>query len=104
MHLAVYSLAVLITCLVRHTIYAGILSLGAALFLVMLPAMVPQTSILATLNVMSLMTELLAPVETSRPETWPWRWAVYLTVTGVVTAASTWLARRAVQKDVAVRV
>jgi len=102
-HLAIYSMAVLIACLVRHTVYAGILSLGAALFVTVFPTLFPPSSSLSRLNVIWLMDDLSGSIAGARFESWLLSWANYLTLTLSLTAVATWLALRAVQKDIAVR-
>ena len=102
-HLAVYSLAVLIACLVRHTIYAGILSLGAAMFIVILPAFVPRREILTALNVKHVMQGLTDTIDAGLFDVKLLYLAIYLTFMLTVAATTVGVARWAVQKDLAVR-
>jgi hypothetical protein len=102
-HLAIYSLAVLIACLVRYTIYAGILSLGAAMFVVILPTFVPRREFLAVLNVEHVMQGLASSIDAGRFDVNVLHLAIYLAFTLSITATATLTARWAVQNDLAVR-
>lgn len=65
MHLAVYSIAVLLACLVRQIVYAGILAFVGALFFLALPEIVEPLSFLSMAKAMRGMT-LFA--HTGRPD------------------------------------
>src|SRR5262249_3471745 len=80
-HLAIYSMAVLIVCLVRQTIYSGILSLGAALFLIGLPPLLLKGETLSAFNFMQLADALPRAVGRAEVSAWLVHWAVYLTCT-----------------------
>jgi hypothetical protein len=101
LHLAVYSLSVLCACLIRHTIYAGILAMGAALFIIVMPFLAGrqrlehllwQSNIGGPAIAAGHMGTLLLCV------------AVYLIFTLSIAITATLVARWAIQKDIAVRV
>jgi hypothetical protein len=106
-HLAVYSLAVLIACLVRHTVYAGILSMGAATFMIVLPMLSPMLQrsegMLAALRAEHVMRGLVWANHGGRFDLWLVDLAIYLTFTLSIAVTATLGARWAIQKDVAVR-
>jgi hypothetical protein len=98
-HLAIFSVAVAIACLVRQAIYAGILSMAATLFFVVLPMIVPKQGLLSAISIEAVMypapgasfaSQLLAL-------------AIYLSFTVLVTIIATAVAHWAVEKDIAVR-
>jgi hypothetical protein len=103
LHLAAYSLTVLIACLVRHTIYAGILSIGAVLFLVVLPLVAPRSQFLVALNFEKILHGLPGSIETGRFDAWLLNLAIYLAFTLSMAVTATLAARWAVEKDFAVR-
>jgi hypothetical protein len=103
MHLAIYSVTVLVACLVRHTIYAGILSLGATLFFVVVPMFAPRRGFLSGVNVDDLMSQLPQAIETGRADLWLLRLAVYLAFALFVALSAMFLARWVVKNDLAVR-
>ena len=100
-HLAIYSIAVLIACLVRQIIYAGILSLGAVLFLIGLPPLLYKGQTLPPLNFIQLMGALSRGIDAAGVEGWLTHWAIYVFCTLALTVAATWLALRVIQKDLA---
>jgi len=105
LHVAIYSVAVLIACVVRHTIYAGILSLGAILFFVVAPMFVAKQGLLGRSNVLDVMQNLTRALngDGSVPPDWLPTLAIYLAFTMTLAATATLVARWAIQKDFAVR-
>jgi hypothetical protein len=104
LHLAFYSLAVLIACLIRNAIYAGILTMGAAPFIIVLPMTARPEGLLGPLRLERVMRELAFATATGQFDRWLLSLGVFLTFTLSIAVTTTLLARRAVQKDVAVRV
>ena len=103
LHLAVYSLTVAISCLVRQVVYAGILSMAATLFLVVLPMIVPKRGLLSAIDIEALIYPDAGESIAVNPSNWLLRLAVYLAFTLLVTIIATAVAHWAVQKDIAVR-
>jgi hypothetical protein len=103
LHVAVFSLAVLVACLVRHTIYAGILSLAAMLFVIVLPMAVSDQGLLAAINIEVVMHRLTSSLSAGRIDLWLLSLAIYLAFTLSVAAAATLVAGWAVRKDIGVR-
>ncbi len=108
LHLAIYSLAVLVACLVRHVTYAGILSMGATLFVVVIHRRCPEKSAFnapARLNIDEVMPKSLPSRSpgTSFSRRLGLNLAIYLAYMFSIAAAATFAARWAVQKDISVR-
>ncbi len=106
LHLSVYSVAVMIVCLVRQAIYAGILSMSAMLVLVLLPELPSQHhGVWQMLDTSSILNALSEGASYMHPTWWSIRTVllVYLTFHAVVVAAATLAAWSSVKYDVAVR-
>ncbi len=103
LHLAVYGTAVLIACLVRHVIYAGILALGMATFVILLPTLTTTHGVLSALHIDLVIRGLVTANAGGRLDLWLMNLAIYLTFTLSIAVTTTLLARWAVQKDLAVR-
>jgi hypothetical protein len=104
LHLAIYSVAVLIACVVRHTIYSGILSLGAVLSFVVAPIFYARRGLLARSKFIDVMQNLARALDNGPvPPDWLLTLVIYLAITVTVAVAATLLGRWAIQKDYAVR-
>jgi hypothetical protein len=103
LHLAVFSLAVATACIVRHSTYAGILSLAATLFFVVLPMIVPKRGFLSAIDIDSLLYPATRDSIDFNPGGWLLKLAIYLSFTLLVTIIAIAVAHWAVQKDIAVR-
>jgi hypothetical protein len=106
LHLSVYSVAVMIVCLVRQTVYAGILSMSAMLVLVLLPTLLSmhQTA-WQPLNVWWMMSSLSEAGSRAHPtSSILTSLLIYLTFHATVVVAATLAAWSSVKYDVAVRV
>jgi hypothetical protein len=105
LHLSVYSVAVMMVCLVRQTVYAGILSMSAMLLLVLLPSLpsMHQTA-WQPLNVSWMMSSLSEAGSRAHPtSSILTSLLIYLTCHATVVVAATLAAWSSVKYDVAVR-
>jgi hypothetical protein len=105
LHLSVYSVAVMIVCLVRQAVYAGILSMSAMLVLVLLPTLLSKNhGIFQTLDASWILYALGEGASHMHPErTLLTSLLVYMIFHAMVTAAATLAAWSSVKYDVAVR-
>ena len=95
-HLTVFSIAVCITCLVRQTVYAGILAFGAVLSLVLLPQVQPSCAWLS-------MDHALSSLESTYGGDWSAWWSGFFlpftSVTSILFFSTAVIAWQAVQRD-----
>lgn len=103
LHLAVYGFAVLVTCLVRNTIYAGILSMGAMLALVMLPMIASPGGALTLVNVLKVMERFVVAATLGEPGAMLAAVTFYVLFAGMLATLTTLAALWVVRHDVAVR-
>ena len=103
LHLAVYSLAVLIVCVVRNVIYSGILSMGTMLFLVLAPLVVAERGFLNSINIALVLSKVSESFTSGPWTTGAQALLVYLAFTLSLAVAATTGARLAIQNDYAVR-
>jgi hypothetical protein len=102
LHLAVYSLAVLCACLVRHTIYAGILAMGATLFIIVMPVLNGREE-LARLLWRADVGGPAQAVAAGQTDMLLLCVGIYLGFMLSIAIIATLLARWAIQRDIAVR-
>jgi hypothetical protein len=103
-HVATYSIAVMIVCLVRQAIYAGIFSMSALMALTLLPLLQREHRIFG--QVLDAQTMLLTLIEKGRigeMSTMVPNLLIYLTFNALVTAAAAAAAWWFVRFDVALR-
>jgi len=103
LHLAVYSLAVLIVCIVRNVIYSGILSMGTMLFLVLAPLVAAERGFLNSINIALVLSKVSVSFTNGPWTTGAQALVVYLAFTLSLTIAATIGARLAIQNDYTVR-
>jgi hypothetical protein len=103
LHLAVYSLAVLCACLVRHTIYAGILAMGATLFIILMPVLNGREE-LARLLWRADIGGPAQAIAAGQTDMLLLCVGIYLGFMLSIAIIATLLARWAIQRDIAVRV
>ena len=101
LHLAVYSIAVVIVCLVRQVLYAGILSMGATLFIVLFPVVVDERGILKAINVGVVMEKIARSINEDQLGSGAWPLLIYLAFTLSLAVTATLVARSAIRQDVA---
>jgi hypothetical protein len=102
LHLAVYSLAVLCACLIRHTIYAGILGMGAALLLVFMPVEAIRQQFGRRLWGTGI-GGLAQTMAVGQTHIWLLCLAIFLILMLSIAITATLVARWTIQKDIAVR-
>jgi hypothetical protein len=103
-HVATYSIAVMIVCLVRQAIYAGILSMSALLALTLMPVLLRDHGMIGqVLNTQSMLSMLVETGYTGRMSTILPNLLIYLTFNAAVTAAAALAAWWFVRFDVALR-
>jgi hypothetical protein len=100
-HVATYSIAVMIVCLVRQAIYAGIFSMSALMALTLLPLLQRDQRIFG--QVLDAQTMLYRLIYTAQFSTMLPNLLIYLTFNAVVTAAAAVAAWWFVRFDVALR-
>ena len=102
-HLAIYSIAVLIVCLVRQVLYAGILSMGATMFIVQFPIVVDAPgSFLRAINIVTVMNTIAGSINDDQWRNGAWALMIYLTFTLSLAVTATFVARWAIRNDMAV--
>jgi hypothetical protein len=102
LHLAVYSIAVVIVCLVRQVLYSGILSMGAALFIVLFPVVAGERGILKAFHIGVVMQTIARPINDDQWANAVWASLIYMTYTLSLAVMATFVARWAVRRDIAV--
>ena len=103
LHLAIYSISVVIVCLVRQVLYGGILSMGAALFVVLFPIVAGSPGRgLKPINIGAVMETISHSVQDGHWRDGVWAWLIYLAYTLSLAVTATLVARWAVRRDIAV--